>query len=321
MFLGGEEREAVTWPERVLRVAFLFFVLLNTSTYTANLAAFFTSSGVTLHGPKDMQELSRARACGVWDEDTKYFGPYVGETVNSGVSYLGANVNFEELTKEGFGVCLDKLKEKAEGRGPGADIIVVEYAMAQAYLLETPGACSNLSLAGDIRFGSGWTFVFPLRAGDTRLQNRLNEALYHIHNFPQLGQTVLNDEFKMGQSCSDREIEDSGTAPVGLKSQSGIFIIVGALSGLAVLLEVLAGLRHRLSERSRQAKATTGAYEHDAERERTDHEMLVHLLSQVDQLVQAQGSTPQQLAAPMQTTQSSTAEAAIPAIEVRRACV
>ena len=111
MFLGGEEREAVTWPERVLRVAFLFFVLLNTSTYTANLAAFFTKSGVTLHGPKDMQELSRARACGVWDEDTKYFGPYVGETVNSGVSYLGANVNFEALSKQGFEVCLDKLKE------------------------------------------------------------------------------------------------------------------------------------------------------------------------------------------------------------------
>ena len=53
-FLGGEEREAITWPERIVRVAFLFFILITVSTYTANLAAFFTQSGVTVHGPKNM---------------------------------------------------------------------------------------------------------------------------------------------------------------------------------------------------------------------------------------------------------------------------
>jgi hypothetical protein len=52
--LGGEDYEWMTWPARILRLGVLFFCLIINSTYTANLASFFTKQGFTIHGPKGM---------------------------------------------------------------------------------------------------------------------------------------------------------------------------------------------------------------------------------------------------------------------------
>jgi hypothetical protein len=63
MLLGGEEYEWVTWPGRVLRIAFLFVVLILVSTYTANLAAFFSRPTVVIEGPQTYAELRDAIVC------------------------------------------------------------------------------------------------------------------------------------------------------------------------------------------------------------------------------------------------------------------
>ena len=62
--LGGEDYEwAKTWPMRVLRCALLLFIVVLVSTYTANLASFFTRPSRTLHGPRDDYEATNSRIC------------------------------------------------------------------------------------------------------------------------------------------------------------------------------------------------------------------------------------------------------------------
>lgn len=51
-YLQGDDYEWVSGPERLLRLGLLFLVLISISTYTANLAAFFTAPNVVIHGPK-----------------------------------------------------------------------------------------------------------------------------------------------------------------------------------------------------------------------------------------------------------------------------
>jgi hypothetical protein len=58
--LSGEDYEFVTWPGRILRVAMLFFVLVTTATYTANLASFFTAPSTKVHGPQYMSGLRQS---------------------------------------------------------------------------------------------------------------------------------------------------------------------------------------------------------------------------------------------------------------------
>lgn len=59
--ITGEDYEFPTWPSRMFRLGMLFFVVIITSTYTANLASFFTKSSIAFHGPLDMADLQSAR--------------------------------------------------------------------------------------------------------------------------------------------------------------------------------------------------------------------------------------------------------------------
>ena len=61
--LGGEDLEWLTPPRRVMRLGLLFAVLVLQATYTANLAAFFTTSNTVILGPISLDELTLARVC------------------------------------------------------------------------------------------------------------------------------------------------------------------------------------------------------------------------------------------------------------------
>ena len=55
--MACKQYEWMTWPGRILRIGLLFFVLVMTATYTANLAAFFTQPTYQIIGPQDMDSL------------------------------------------------------------------------------------------------------------------------------------------------------------------------------------------------------------------------------------------------------------------------
>lgn len=64
LIFGGDDLE---WTSNVssklLRVGWLFFVLISVSSYTANLASFFTAASYAIEGPQDMTALRAATAC------------------------------------------------------------------------------------------------------------------------------------------------------------------------------------------------------------------------------------------------------------------
>eukprot|EP00756_Hemistasia_phaeocysticola_P058520 Hpha_TRINITY_DN35158_c0_g1::TRINITY_DN35158_c0_g1_i1::g.168381::m.168381 len=64
--LGGDSydwRAKLGAPGRLLQVGVLLFVLILVSTYTANLAAFFTRPSIEMHGPKSASELREHVVC------------------------------------------------------------------------------------------------------------------------------------------------------------------------------------------------------------------------------------------------------------------
>lgn len=61
--VGGEDYEWISGPMRVLRLSLLTFVLVIGSTYTANLAAFFTAPSFTILGPTNSDEFKAAVVC------------------------------------------------------------------------------------------------------------------------------------------------------------------------------------------------------------------------------------------------------------------
>ena len=63
-FFGGGDLEWTAGPSsKLLHIGWLFFVLVTTASYTANLAAFFTAKEYEVRGPTDMTSLRNAVAC------------------------------------------------------------------------------------------------------------------------------------------------------------------------------------------------------------------------------------------------------------------
>eukprot|EP00908_Phaeocystis_cordata_P023832 Transcript_6285.p1 GENE.Transcript_6285~~Transcript_6285.p1 ORF type:complete len:576 (+),score=110.13 Transcript_6285:56-1783(+) len=319
--LGGDEREAVTWPERLVRVAFLFFVLITTSTYTANLAAFFTQTSFTLHGPQSMAELKTANACLLFKEGMAGVSPYTGSVFAAFgmMEMVGENpdVSFLEIERSAYQTCMQRLRDGA------SDVIIMERTIAArilAQVQEAPlggrrrlraaaksgallpgagagdsgategqGACDELSFVSDIQFGTGDTYVLPLHRTTNALRMRIDEALHFIHNQPNLGLAVQEEIFRLSASTCPTADARSETQ-VELSSQGGVFIIVGILILIAVTLEVGTALKNRKAV-ARAAQGGVGVEmegEHAGDRERSDRELLLTVLQLLEHQAEAQ---------------------------------
>ena len=57
-----------------------------TSTYTANLASFFTKSGLTLHGPTDISSLATSSVCVPHAQMHHVVGPFVGTMIHPDIA-------------------------------------------------------------------------------------------------------------------------------------------------------------------------------------------------------------------------------------------
>jgi len=63
LFLQVDDYEWLTLPLRILKLGVAFVVLVLVSTYTANLAAFFSMPSFSVGGPASMAELKNMKAC------------------------------------------------------------------------------------------------------------------------------------------------------------------------------------------------------------------------------------------------------------------
>ena len=64
MVFGADDLEWTgNLSARLLRLGWMFFILISVSSYTANLASFFTAQSFEVLGPQDMTSLQSATAC------------------------------------------------------------------------------------------------------------------------------------------------------------------------------------------------------------------------------------------------------------------
>lgn len=136
--LGGDEYDLYHVPVygRVHRVGLLFFVMVVSATYTANLAAFLTKQSVTIHGPQTAVALQSAKVCFRWDQ---YNSPHMLVYVGSMVLPPAA---MEQEKRGAWG------REKLE-RGE-CDAIVEPLPFAQKEALRF---CDSMHLNPDLQFG------------------------------------------------------------------------------------------------------------------------------------------------------------------------
>mmetsp|Transcript_19031 Transcript_19031/g.47638 ORF Transcript_19031/g.47638 Transcript_19031/m.47638 type:complete len:591 (+) Transcript_19031:147-1919(+) len=136
--LGGDEYDLYHVPVygRVHRVGLLFFVMVVSATYTANLAAFLTKQSVTIHGPQTAVALQSAKVCFRWDQ---YNSPDMLVYVGSMVLPPAA---MEQEKRGAWG--REKL-EKGE-----CDAIVEPLPFAQKEALQF---CGSMHLNPDLQFG------------------------------------------------------------------------------------------------------------------------------------------------------------------------
>jgi len=200
MLLGGEERSWTTWPERILRMSFLYLVLLTTSTYTANLAAFFTSAAWTIHGPGTMSELKSTVACTIFVDEQTNLRPFAASFIYDGVSSLATGAD----PSNGMAFCANALHLGT------ADVFLLERSNAAYFMSRTPSvagpgidgngfSCEDFHQVPQIAFGTGSTLFWPML--DPDLVYNINTAIEFIMNQPNLGVVLLRDVFGMGKQC------------------------------------------------------------------------------------------------------------------------
>ena len=69
---GGDDADMEYCPFlRINQVGLLFLVLITTSTYTANLAAFLTKKSKVIIGPTNMEELKESIVCTSWPDENQ----------------------------------------------------------------------------------------------------------------------------------------------------------------------------------------------------------------------------------------------------------
>ncbi|CAK0841410.1 unnamed protein product, partial [Prorocentrum cordatum] len=252
-FLGGEDYEWVSWPGRCLRLGLLFLILIVISTYTANLAAFFTRPVYEIHGPTDLDTLKGAVACTIWSNDVAALEGFVSEVISP-------NHTWPHADRRQW--CHDALKE---GR---AQAWFDDYAAHNSYQLKH---CSALALVPAISL-KPLVVGFAMSAANVSLVSSMSAALVHLEKQPAI-RNLEQDLFGWGRVCpSDSELVSS-TTPVSFQSLGGAFLISGALMLMSLVMAIAT-----FALRSYQ-----GA-KYVAPDSATDGEMLRELLTKVAEL-------------------------------------
>ncbi|CAK0904899.1 unnamed protein product [Prorocentrum cordatum] len=256
--LGGEDYEWVSWPGRCLRLGLLFLVLIVISTYTANLAAFFTTPVYDVHGPTDLESLKSAVACTIWPNDYHAFKDFASDVI-----YPDYNLPNNEKKQW----CHDALKD---GR---AQVWFDDNAAQNAYLLKH---CSDLSLVPAISL-KPMNVGFAMNVTSRALVSKMSAALVHLEQQPPI-KNLQQDLFGWGRVCPTAVETDTSTVPVSFESLGGAFLISGSLGLLAILVSLASCARKTYTGEKVQENRTA-----------TEGEMLRSLLRKVGDLERSRG--------------------------------
>jgi hypothetical protein len=281
---GGEDAEWFTAPERLLRLSLLGLVLVSVSTYTANLAAFFTRETHIVGGPKDYAAFSDARVCVTSAGYISIIQPHVPH-VPITVAQTSGDIS-ESSEVDNLVWCHERLRDGS------ADIIVSDANSLQAYLLAEKGFngspnCAQLAKPG-FTIGNPTRFSFAMRAEDTAFERNLSAVLDAWLMHPAASQLKARD-LRQGETCEGSgNGEDLGdTQPIGIEGMQGLFVFSGAGAAIALLSAVVQRLAFLCSARGPRRGTDTAASDVDSA-VTTEGEMLRTLLAKVDALARSQ---------------------------------
>ena len=174
-FLGGDEYEHLTPPGKFYRLGNLFFVLICSATYTANLAAFLTKPSYMVHGPSTLAAMKSSKICWpsmVFDPTLASFlqREYGQGITGPPLSRMRTMPHTTDYRTWMTDWCEQELQA---GR---VDVVVETEGFIRPYQLKK---CSTTSVVPDIRF-SPRTFNIDMHSNATQAMWQLNAALYHV---------------------------------------------------------------------------------------------------------------------------------------------
>ena len=255
LFGGGDLEWTPGISARILRIGWLFFILVSVASYTANLAAFFTAKTYEIRGPQSMMALRSSTACIPDHGNDEAMAARaamdwgVGETM-AGVIHANSAAEFANATDDekqklwGMsqipGALVSKCAERVK-KGE-ADLIMTGRDALTAWVLNRSHTerCDEWTFSTGIALprhnpvqmflamdkGVGWTFFSNLQA-----------SLAWMRQFAPVDvlASIYSRELRRGEGCPPRpEVEDTTRIP--LNTQGGVFLICGVCIGLALLV-------------------------------------------------------------------------------------
>ncbi|CAK0824986.1 unnamed protein product [Prorocentrum cordatum] len=258
--LGGEDCEWHDWPGRTLRLGVLFAVLVLSSTYTANLASFFTRPSTRVHGPIDRATLRDATACVLPDDPLQAIvQPYVKDIVSpsAGMEYQAQRQWCHAALQEGQ-----------------ASVWIDDMGSLSEWLLKH---CDSVALVNTIALAPR-RLAFVASHEKRSIVANLSQAIIKLESTPAWIE-LQRDSFGWGSSCGTTISSASDTTPITFESMGGLFLITGTITVTAAI----AGCGEAASKGSRRKICV----EQEASEERhgrTDGEMLRTLIGKIDRL-------------------------------------
>jgi len=259
-FLGGEDFEWLTPSARILRIALLFLVLISVSTYTANLAAFFTKPNFKFIGPQNLAQMTSSTVCMTYSTYAD-----LGRAFAKDVMFPPEDMDTDFSVRAAW--CHEQMRSGKASAFVGSDTTL------QSFLLQN---CKTMARAKDISFLPEMS-VFLLRSTKSELIATLADAMLKYMVTPAYND-LLTSSFSMGRSCEE-QLVGSDTTEISFAQMQGFFTIFGVLVGIAVLAAVGEATSRRLSG---QLKTTDS----DGDEGITDAEMILQLSGKVDQILE-----------------------------------
>eukprot|EP00746_Dinoflagellata_sp_MGD_P124400 gnl/MRDRNA2_/MRDRNA2_58993_c0_seq3.p1 gnl/MRDRNA2_/MRDRNA2_58993_c0~~gnl/MRDRNA2_/MRDRNA2_58993_c0_seq3.p1 ORF type:complete len:375 (-),score=56.81 gnl/MRDRNA2_/MRDRNA2_58993_c0_seq3:550-1674(-) len=257
--LGGDDYEYTTGPGRLVRTGLLFFVMMVTATYTANLAAFFVAPAVKLHGPSDMESLRGSKACYTYEVWAPLIQPFVKELVTPPEDAVTS-------TEDRIQFCYDLLMKDE------VDVFIEGQTILPKFALDN---CDTTFLQNQIVFGEYYFSMFFPSAHPRGLELYRNLSAGLLEVTSKTAQTNrMKQYFGKGQACGGdgaSELDELTADAMG-----GALVTSSAVAAAALLVAMCKRVHHKL-------RGGVAAETSDEVLE-TEGEMLKKILSDLDDL-------------------------------------
>ena len=237
--LGGDETEwafSAMWSVRLLRAALLLCVLVLASTYTANLAAFFTADATTVYGPTSWDELNEAVGCfnGYYEPARRWLKdlhvppvypetPWVQNNDPTGHPVLARFNN--TVIEAGRQYCLDALQSQQ---------VDLYFGDIRLMHMDHLNDCEHTQELAFLEFNP---FRVMFATVDSTLAVNLSKA-FDLAYADMTIDTLQSEHFRKFEKCSSSDT-NSELQPVGFYELSGMFLLVGVIAGLGVAIAVV----------------------------------------------------------------------------------